>query len=170
MKIKGILKEQEVSLDPHGHYEMTSFDDSRYDFHLHKKTKRPIDGKERYVVIRIPLNSDRKVSITSDKEQIDAIPRKLKNEIKDILDDKNTREKFLQNIRLALKDYPSDFQDEKNVRLCIKRICIAFGFDWENCDVDFLFHQADVVDEDRELYRVTIGENEAKIEDMMKKK
>ena len=85
MKIKGILKEQEVSLDPHGHYEMTSFDDSRYDFHLHKKTKRPIDGKERYVVIRIPLNSDRKVSITSDKEQIDAIPRKLKNEINDRL-------------------------------------------------------------------------------------
>ena len=169
MKIKGILKDQEVSLDPHGHYEMTSFDDSRYDFHLHKKTKRPIEGKERYVVIRIPLNSDRKVSITSDNEQIDAIPRKLKNEINDILDDKNTREKFLQNIRLALKDYPSDFQDEKNVRLCIKRICIAFGFDLGKCNLDFLFKEANIVDEDKELYKVTLSKDKVKIEDMMKK-
>lgn len=170
MKIKGLLKDQEVCFDPHGHYEMTSFDDSRYDFHLHKKTKRPIEGKERCVVIRIPLNSDRKVCVTSDKEPINAIPRKLKKEIHAILDDKNTREKFLQNISLALKDYPSDFQDEKNVRLCINRICIAFGFDLKKCDVDFLFKEANVVDEDKEIYKVTLSKDKVKVEDMMIKK
>lgn len=172
MKIKGILKDQEVSLDPHGHYEMTSFDDSRYDFHLHKKTKRPIEGKERYVVIKIPLNSDRKVCITSDKEPINSIPRKLKNEIHDILDDEKTRKDFLRDIKVALKDYPLDFQVKDNVKLCVKRICIAFGFDWKKCDVEFLFNEAkaNVTDEDKELYRVTLGKDKAVIEDMMMKK
>lgn len=169
MNIKGLLKDQVVSFDSHGHSEMRFFDDSRYDFHLHKRTKRPIEGMERSVDIRIPLNSTREVEITSDNEPINAIPRKLKKEIHGILDDKNTRENFLRNISKALKDYPPDFQVEKNVKLCIKRICIAFGFDWEKCDVDFLFKEANIVDVDKELYKVTLSKDKVKIEDMMKK-
>jgi hypothetical protein len=35
--------------------------------------------------------------------------------------------------------------------------------------VDFLFKEANIVDEDKELYKVTLSKDKVKIEDMMKK-
>ena len=176
MKIKGLLKEQKVILDPHGHYEIKSFKDTQYDFHLHKETKREIEGEKRIVIIKIPLNSNRKVQIVSNKKEQDYIPRKLKKEIHDILDsDINARDKFLRDIINALKDYPIVFLDKKNVKKCIERIGKAFGFDWEKLDVKYYFSEnltnkcyADFIDTDSRGYGISIDEKEVVVEDLMR--
>ena len=163
-------------LDPHGHYEIKSFNDIQYDFHLHKETKREIEGEKRKVIIKIPLNSNRKVQIESNKKEQDYIPRKLEKEIHDILDsDINVRDKFLRDIIEAMKDYPKDFLEIGNVKTCIKRIGKAFGFDWEKLDVKYYLpenltnkYSAKFIDTDSRGYRISINENEVVVEDLMR--
>jgi hypothetical protein len=60
MNLKPLLKKQKLRTDPHGHNE-AQWDDSRYEIHLHKNTKYPIDGKICEINIYVPLNSDNKV-------------------------------------------------------------------------------------------------------------
>ena len=176
MKIKGILKEQKVILDPHGHYEIKSFDDTRYDFHLHKETKRVIEGEKRTVIIKIPLNSNRRVTIKSNKKEQEYIPMKLEKEIRDILDtDITARNKFLEDIIYALKDYPKDFREIGNVKKCIERIGNAFGFDWKNLEIKYYLsgirtnkYSAEFIDTDKRGYRIILDERHAIVEDMMK--
>lgn len=176
MKIKSLLKEQKIILDPHGHYEIKTFGDTRYDFHLHKETKRVIDGEKRTVIIKIPLNSNRKVTIISNKKEQESIPRKLEKEIRDVLDtDITARNKFLEDIINALKDYPKDFRKIGNVKQCIERIGNAFGFAWKKMDVKYFLsgirtnkYSAEFIDTDKRVYRILLDERHAIVEDMMK--
>ena len=94
MKLSPLINNQDIFIDAHGHEkEGISFSDERFDIHLHKKTKYRIDGKIQEVHIRIPLNSNRSVTIKNARNQHIDIPNKLLKEIHAVLEkDKNLHE------------------------------------------------------------------------------
>jgi len=132
MSIKALIKKQTIIIDDHhwGAGEVKSWDDKSKDIHIDKKTQYKIDGKIQEVRIRLPINSDRKLSIEVKTKGVKKVPRKLEKEIKDAFKDKSIRKLFVQDLILTLENYSSNFDSLDNTKNALKRISKHFELNW----------------------------------------
>jgi len=132
MSIKALIKKQTIIIDDHnrGAGEVKSWDDKSKDIHIDKKTQYKIDGKIQEVRIRLPINSDRKLSIEVKTKGVKNVPRKLEKEIKDAFKDKSIRKLFVQDLILTLENYSSNFDSLDNTKNALKRISKHFELNW----------------------------------------
>lgn len=174
MSLKPLLKKQKITIDDHkrGCREQKSWDDKTVDVHLDKTTKTRINGKHQEVRIKIPINSDKKISIERAKKEIDEIPSKLKKEIIDAFNDKKIREDFIEDLVSILKNYESHAKNEDKAKEALRRISKHFGLDWDENDVTTHYDSAQkrclsiIKDEQNDYYSAYIDNEKMIFEDV----
>lgn len=79
-KISDLIEHQSIYIDAHGHeldpnVKDDIFDDTKYDLHLHKRTKKVrINNKQEYIIdIQIPINNPER-EITVKKKDLRVCP------------------------------------------------------------------------------------------------
>lgn len=122
--VKSILKNQTIRIDNHqrGGVPMR-WDDESQDIHLHKSQNS--DKKQQQYEIRIPLNSNRKITINNEAKPI---PSKIKKEINKAFKSPSKKSKFINALKGALKDCKWNEKDAPEVA---KKIALVFGFSEE---------------------------------------
>jgi hypothetical protein len=132
MALKGLISNQTIRIDDHhwGNQEQKDWDSTNKDIHIDKSTNTKVNGKRRKLQIRIPINSDRPIKIGNKTNQIDVIPRSLEKEIKQALQDKNTREVFISDLLDTLQGFPSSLDNEKRAKDILDRLSKHFDLEW----------------------------------------
>ena len=132
MSLKKLIQKQTINIDDHnwGNREVKNWDDSSKDIHLHKSTDYILDGHKRKVEIRLPINSDREIKITSKSDTLPEIPGKLKKEIIKAFENKKIRESFIKDIVLILENYKSNLGSLEKANDALKRVSNHFGLNW----------------------------------------
>lgn len=178
MSLQTLLDGQTVIIDDHrrGSGEIKDWDDSSADIHIHKETKFQMDGKKQNVTIKVPLNSDTPISITSrktkgSKQKHSEIPSKLHKEIKKAFKNKTKRKNFIEDVFDTLKDFGSILSNEKEASKVLKRISNHFDLKWTEKKIatyanDLLIQYTQIyTNEDDKKYHITIGQENIKISD-----
>lgn len=125
MSIQQLIKNQQIRVDNHGYGngKVNSWDSSD-DVHLHKK----VHGKGGEYEIKVPLNSNRKVTIKCKGKNETAIPEFIEKEIQDTFKDDDVRRAFVDSIVKAVKNYNSqDLNVEQRARQALGYIGKAFN-------------------------------------------
>ena len=133
MALDGLIKKQTIIIDDHkrGCQEVKNLDDPSSDIHIDKTTKFPLDGKIQKVRIRIPISSDRPITIENEKRQkVNEIPKKLYREINKALENKQIRNKFISEVIDVLKNFETALSNEDKAKSVLSRISKHFGLDW----------------------------------------
>lgn len=145
MKLSPLIKDQDVFIDAHGHEnEDIQFADERYDIHLHKKTNYRVDGKIQEVNIRIPLNSNRPITISNARNKRMEVPRRLQKEINGVFEEnKEIRIRFVEEVRKILEEYYHVFWDKEFAKQVLRKISYFFDLNWDEEDVIFTASKGD---------------------------
>jgi hypothetical protein len=133
MSLKPLLDKQIIRIDDHnrGNREIKNWDDSSKDVHIDKRTKYKIDGKTQEVTIRIPINSDREVSVEINGKRNSDLPNKLYKEIRKVLrDNPQVAGAFAKEIADEIKDYNSLLDNEQKAQAALNRLSKHFDLDW----------------------------------------
>ncbi len=133
MSLKGLINNQTIIIDDHkrGNGEVKTWDEPSIDVHIDKITDYPIEGKRQKVRIRIPINSERQISIENErKEKINSVPRQLLKEIRKAFSDKKTRERFIQDLISILKEYDTVLSSEHRVQQILTTLSKHFDLEW----------------------------------------
>lgn len=133
MALKKLIENQTIIIDDHkrGSREVKKWDNLGMDVHIDKTTNHPLNGKIQEVRIRIPINSDRPISIENGKgKEIDNIPRKLLKEIQGALEDKQTRENFISEVMDVLDNFKTALSSEDRAKTILTRISKHFDLNW----------------------------------------
>lgn len=141
-KISDLIEHQSIYIDAHGHeldpnVKDDIFDDTKYDLHLHKRTKKVrINNKQEYIIdIQIPINNpEREITV---KKRISEnapgvkteVPGRLNREIRNAFRDKKVRDAFAKSVVKEMREYHSkQFEGEQEkAQTVLKRIGKAFG-------------------------------------------
>ncbi|HFU76163.1 MAG TPA: hypothetical protein ENK66_07950 [Arcobacter sp.] len=147
MSLQKLIDNQTIMIDDHhwGAGEIKDWNDSTKDIHIDKKTQYKIDGKIQEVRIRLPINSNIKIKITTKSEKFLEVPRKLNREIKRAFEDRLIRDSFIQDLILTLENYSSNFDSLDNTKDALKRISNQFGLNWT--DNELVTKIGDAIDE-----------------------
>jgi len=137
MSLKKLINNQTIDIDDHhwGSGEIKNWDDSSKDVHIHKRTERKIEGKHRKVDIRVPINSNNAIKITSDLKNLPEIPRTLKKEITEAFENQTIRENFIKDLVVILENYESNFDSLEKANETLKRISKHFSLNWTNNEI-----------------------------------
>ncbi|WP_278584000.1 hypothetical protein [Coprobacter fastidiosus] len=131
MSLRSLIKKQIVTIDDHkrGCQEIKNWDDPNFDVHIDKVTQYTINGEKTAVRIKIPINSDRSITIVNKRRNnIDnIIPQKLKKEISKAFENKQIREDFLSDLIEVLKNYDSVMSTENKAKSALTKISKHFG-------------------------------------------
>lgn len=132
MALKNLIKKQIVIIDDHkrGCQEVKNWDDPSSDIHIDKTTNFPLNGKIQKVRIRIPINSDRPIKIENENKELDEIPRKLRKEINEALEDNQIRNSFISEVIDVLDNFDTALSNEDRAKAILTRISKHFGLDW----------------------------------------
>lgn len=136
--MKRLIQGQKLQIDNHrqGAGTVDYYDDPANDIHLHKTIYDRRRKRETYQ-IRIPLNSDREVTVNRE-EGLDIIPQYLSNEISNAFKDDAKRQSFVKEISSILKNYPirnpENYAVDKSFD-ALKRIARCFDLDWKDDQV-----------------------------------
>lgn len=132
MALKGLIKNQTIRIDDHhwGNREQKNWDDTVKDIHIDKSTNTKVNGKRQNLQIRIPINSDRPIKIGNKNDQINSIPRSLEKEIKEALENKDSRVAFIGDLLDTLREFPSSLDNEKRAKDILDRLSKHFGLEW----------------------------------------
>ncbi len=128
MSLKLLINNQIIRIDTHqsGNREINSWDDGTQDIHIDKTTYYKINGKKQSIRIKIPLNSDREISVINGSKKWE-ISRALKKEIQDIFKDKARCKEFIFQLSEILLNYPSQIlEDDQRLYNVIDKICFVF--------------------------------------------
>ena len=129
---------QKLMIDAHGKEKVIrEFGDTRYDIHLHKKTPYKSGGKRIEVNIRLSLNSDRPVKITDSSKNKIVLPPALEEEIIEVFEDIELRDRFIKELFEVLENYYHYIVDKDSARDILRRISSYFGLDWSDYIVQF---------------------------------
>ncbi|HFU75161.1 MAG TPA: hypothetical protein ENK66_02840 [Arcobacter sp.] len=147
MSLKALIKNQTIMIDDHhwGAGEIKDWHDSTKDIHIDKKTHYKLEGKKQEVRIQLPINSNRKIKITTKSENLLGVPNKLNKEIKEAFEDKSIRESFIKGLILTLENYSSNFDSLDNTKDALKRVSSQFGLNWT--DNELVTKIGDAIDE-----------------------
>jgi hypothetical protein len=132
MALKELISNQTIRIDDHhwGNREEKNWDDLSKDIHIDKSTNTKVNGKRQKLQIRIPINSDRPIKIGNKNDNIDSIPKSLEREIKQALENKNSREEFIGDLLNTLKEFPSSLDNEKRAKSILDRLSKHFDLEW----------------------------------------
>lgn len=133
MSLSVLIENQSIIIDDHkrGNQEIKNWDDLSVDVHIDKKTNYPINGKRQNVRIRIPINSERPIIIENGKKQrLDDIPSQLRKEIRNALENNETRENFLKDLINTIKNFDSILDNEERARQILKNLSRHFNLKW----------------------------------------
>lgn len=133
MALDGLIKKQTIIIDDHKRVsqEIKDWDDVRNDIHIDKTTNFQLDGKIQKVRIRIPINSERPISIENERKQvIDEIPGKLRREINNALENRETRNSFVKEVMEVLEDFETALSNEQRANQVLTNISKHFGLNW----------------------------------------
>ena len=123
--MKNLLKNQEVRICNHKDGSSFNWDDPSEDIHI-DKIKYVKGGRKEYH-IRIPINSNRPMSFSSNNGR-NSIPRKLEKEINEAFDDPEKREGFLNYVIESIKNIDSkEFTFEERCNNAIDNLKKAFN-------------------------------------------
>ena len=120
-KIKKLINNQVIRIDNHLRNVPNDFNDKKQEVHIHKEFREYPNQKNNDVYIKIPLNSKKKISISP------KVSDRILKEIRDVLDDSETREKFINEFCKVLKEewkWKSSIENKNDVA---KKIANAFG-------------------------------------------
>lgn len=133
MSLRPLINKQIIRIDDHnrGNGEVKSWDDQSKDVHIDKRTKYKINGKTQYVTIRIPINSDRKISVEIGGDRNAKIPNNLYKEIRKVLkDNSDAAGAFAKEIADEIKDYSSLLGNEQKAQAALNRLSKHFNLEW----------------------------------------
>lgn len=132
--MKKLIQGEKIRIDNH-HPNVPLAWDSNQDIHLHKTTTISHKGSSISVTVRIPLNSDRKISIKSNKANtnvsIEEIRRKMIEEIREAFEspqNSTKRDNFLRSLigEINLINGHSSDLSQKAVEKAFDRIMKCF--------------------------------------------
>ncbi|MFY7671885.1 hypothetical protein ACOSP6_12430 [Tenacibaculum sp. MEBiC06402] len=174
MSLKPLINNQSLIIDDHkwGAREEKDWDKNSSDIHIDKTTKFPIDGKKQDVRIKIPINSDRRITISSKRSKISEVPKKLRKEINDAFENKKTRDSFIKDLIPILENFSSNLDSVERAKEVLNRISKHFDLDWstqtiENYIDGALFELTQVyLDNDKKQYYITLNKKKIKISDV----
>jgi hypothetical protein len=132
MGLKGLISNQTIRIDDHywGSQEQKKWDDNSRDIHIDKSTNTKVNGKRQKVQIRIPINSDRPIKIGNKNNELNTIPRSLEKEIKEALEDKETREAFVAELLRTLENFATYLDSETRAKDILDRLSKHFNLQW----------------------------------------
>lgn len=133
MALKELIKNQTIIIDDHkrGSQEVKNWDESSNDIHIDKTTNFRIEGRIQKVRIRIPINSNRPISIENERKQVvKEIPGKLRKEISRALEDRQIRDNFVGELLEVLKDFRTALSNEQRANDILTRISRHFALNW----------------------------------------
>jgi hypothetical protein len=132
MSLKNLINKQRIIIDDHrrGAGEIKNFDNPENDIHIDKETNFPVKGKKQKVRIKIPVNSDRPISVESKRKQI-PIPARLESEIRSAFEDTAIRIEFIRDLIMILSNYESSFNSEEKIISILKRLAKHFDLGWD---------------------------------------
>lgn len=176
-KLHSLIKNQRIRIDNHHRGDGSALNEKG--IHIHKETKRPVEGELRSVEIEVPLNNTAPFKVYSEKEAYDQIPRALKKEIQEAFKDENVKENFVAKVLDVLSSCQEDMTRDKAFK-AIENISKYFDLNWTEDNVRKMVekemgntrYKAYVKDqEDDTCYRLTLSPKEKHIEinDLMQK-
>ncbi|OCW93036.1 hypothetical protein A9168_13335 [Macellibacteroides sp. HH-ZS] len=133
MALSKLINNQVIIIDNHkqGCREIHNWDDVRSDIHIDKKTNSEIDGVNQEVRIKIPINSERPIKIENARKQaIQKIPRVLRLEITQALEDREIRTNFVNEVLEVLEDFSTALSSEQRAKQVLTRISKHFDLNW----------------------------------------
>lgn len=174
MSLKPLIQNQSLIIDDHkwGAREEKNWDESSSDIHIDKKTKYPIDGKKQEVRIKIPINSDNEISVQAKRNQLDDVPRKLKKEINNAFEDKQTRDEFIRELIPILENFRSNLDSVEKAIDVLDRLSKHFDLEWSTQTIENHLRGALIeltqvyTDEDNKQYYITLDRKKIKISDV----
>lgn len=141
--MKELVKGQKIRIDNHrrGAGGIDYYDDPANDIHLDKTM---YDGrkKEGEYRIRVPLNSDRPVTINRDEYQ--RISNRLVEELQAAFEDDEKRNRFVHELRDVLQAYPIRDMHHQNIDRVLeamKKISDAFDLGWDEGQIKTYLHK-----------------------------
>ena len=124
MSLKPLIKDQTIRIDDHlQDGRIPHRWDGDRDIHIDKTTN---NGKDK-VRIKIPLNSDREITVINAKEEIDGIPRKIQKEITKALSNKKIREEFVDSVLEVVQRFGANIENKEHAKQIVNRISKHFG-------------------------------------------
>ena len=128
MALRSLIEKQVITIDDHtrGCDKINNWDDSSIDVHLDKKTKYRIQGKYVEVRIKIPINSDRDITIKKNGREIESIPQKISKEIEGAFRDKKIRDSFVKDLVDVLRTFASALTSKEKATAALTRIAQHF--------------------------------------------
>ena len=115
--------------------EEKNWNDESKDIHIDKKTQYKIDGKIQEVRIRLPINSDRELSIEVKTNGVKKVPRKLKKEIKKAFKDTKIRNTFIRDLRHILENFSSILNNHEKIKDTMDRLSRHFELEWTKQEI-----------------------------------
>lgn len=177
MSLKPLIQNQSIIIDDHnwGAREEKDWDKSSRDIHIDKKTKKyKIDGITQEVRIKIPINSDRNISLENKRNKIAEVPRKLREEISEAFSNKTIRNNFIRELTPILENFKSNLDSIDKAKSVLNRISKHFDLQWDSQTIenhinDSLIELTQVyIDDENKQYYISLNENRIKISDVDK--
>ncbi|MBR6972711.1 MAG: hypothetical protein IKH89_08225 [Bacteroidales bacterium] len=131
--MKRLIEGQSLRIDNHrrGGRGIDYYYDPANDIHLDKTVYDRKKKRDTYQ-IRVPLNSERPVSINGKKNN--EIPGRILDEIREAFANNEKRERFIKEMNDVLMNYPilnGEISMEDRVFDALKRVASAFGLNWD---------------------------------------
>lgn len=177
MKLKSLIIKQSLEIDDHhwGAGEIKQWDNAMKDVHLDKSTHTKVEGKHRRVRIKVPINSDREITIVDDK--IEKIPLQLRREILGAFENRKKRDAFILDIIRILKNFESSSSTRIKAKEALSRIARHFELPWDKLRLERYYndalkkgYQTEVKDEQGNIFRLAIDGDRIVVEDTFIKK
>lgn len=174
MSLKPLINNQSLIIDDHkwGAKEEKNWDKSSNDIHIDKKTKYSIDGKKQEVRIKIPINTNREITISAKRSKISEVPRKLRKEINNAFENKKIRESFILDLIPILENFNSNLDSVEKATEVLNRISKHFDLEWSSQTIKNHLKGALIeftqiyLDEDNKQYYITLDRKRIKISDV----
>lgn len=175
MSLKSLINNQSIMIDDHkrGSQEVKNWDDKSSDIHIDKSTKYRINGKKEEVRIRIPINSEKDISVENrDKHRIKDVPKKLKKEINKAFANKKKRKLFINDLVEILDNFSSTLENVNKVKVTLERLSKHFDLKWTEQNIqnyidDYLTEYTQIFsDEFGKQFYITINRQRIKISDV----
>ena len=171
--MKPLIRNQRIRIDSHQWGDGRPMDISSV--HIHKSTKQPIpvDGRRQHVEIEIPIVGDQLPHICGGNEELNKIPREIREEIEYVLSHDNKKVKeFAIEVADVLSQYGGKEWGQEKVVDALNRIAKSVGLSWTKEYYHSIFdglwdnvHHLQLRDtEDNLLYCLTLNNRGLQIE------
>lgn len=131
MSLAPLIENQTLRIDNHNRADGRPLVwDRSSDVHIDKETNGIVDGKRQKVRMRIPINSDKPISVENARGDNIPIPRRIEREIKRTLENEEKRGAFIKSVVEVLGNYEASLSDEEKAKEALTNISKHFGLEW----------------------------------------